>query len=279
MKQRPGKPSRKSDRKGSIRTDWSPVAEWYDELVGDSGSEYHQKVVIPGVLRLLAAAQGDAVIDIACGQGVLCRALHGRGICVTGADAAVELIRAARERGPAEIHYEVADAVNLSNFGDGKFDAAACMLAIQNIHPLPPVFSSIGRILKPGGRLVIVMMHPCFRGDKETSWGWDEEAKVQYRRVDRYLIPRKTPIVTHPGSNPDQYTWEFHRPISGYVKAMSQGGLLVDAMEEWASHKKSTSGPKAGAENMAREEIPLFLAIRARKVDGGKKAGAELFGE
>ncbi len=159
-------------------------------------------------------------------------------------------------------------ALNLSNFANDKFDAAACVLAIQNIHPLAPVFNSIARILKPGGRLVMVMMHPCFRGAKETSWGWDEAAKVQYRRIDRYLIPRKTPIVTHPGSNPDQYTWEFHRPISGYIKAMSQGGLLVDAMEEWASHKKSTSGPRAGAENVAREEIPLFLAIRAIKRQG-----------
>jgi ubiquinone/menaquinone biosynthesis C-methylase UbiE len=150
MKQRPGKAPRKSDRKGSIRTDWSPVADWYDELVGDSGSEYHQKIVIPGVLRLLGPVKDERMIDIACGQGVLCRALHERGIRVTGADAAVELIRAARDRGPAEIHYEVADATNLSNFADGKFDAAVCMLAIQNIHPLAPVFSSIGRILKPG---------------------------------------------------------------------------------------------------------------------------------
>jgi ubiquinone/menaquinone biosynthesis C-methylase UbiE len=265
MKRRPDKPFRKPIKRDSIRTDWNPVADWYDELVGDSGSEYHREVVIPGVLRLVAAAPGETVIDVACGQGVLCRALQSRGVRVTGADAAVELIRAARERGPAEIHYEVADALNLSNFADGKFDAAACVLAIQNIHPLPPVFRSIFRILKPNGRLVMVMMHPCFRGAKETSWGWDEAANVQYRRVDRYLIPRKTPIVTHPGSNPDQYTWEFHRPISGYVKALSQAGLCVDAMEEWPSHKKSTSGPRARAENVAREEIPMFLAIRAIK--------------
>ncbi|MGD0462008.1 MAG: class I SAM-dependent methyltransferase [Tepidisphaeraceae bacterium] len=263
MKQ--GKPSRKPNRQDSIGTDWSPVADWYDQLVGDSGSEYHREVVIPGVLRLLAANQGDAVIDVACGQGVLCRALQARGVRVTGADAAVELIRAARQRGPAEIHYEVADARNLSNFAEAKFDAAACVLAIQNIHPLPPVFHSIARTLRPSGRLVIVLMHPCFRGPKETRWGWDESAKVQYRRIDRYLTPRKAPIVTHPGSNPNQYTWAFHRPIGGYVKALSQGGFLVDAMEEWPSHKRSTSGPRAAAENVARQEIPMFLAIRALK--------------
>jgi hypothetical protein len=40
----------------------------------------------------------------------------------------------------------------------------------------------------------------------------------------------------------------------------------VDALEEWPSHKTSTSGPRAPAENVARKEIPMFLAVRAVKV-------------
>jgi ubiquinone/menaquinone biosynthesis C-methylase UbiE len=253
----------KSAEAHSPRTDWGDVADWYDQLVGESGSEYHREVVIPGALRLLAAAAGEAVIDVACGQGVLCRVLQSRGVRVTGVDASEQLIRIARERGPSEIQYQVADARNLSSFAAGKFDAAACVLAIQNIHPPAPVFAGVARILKPRGRLIVVMMHPCFRGAGETSWGWDEKAKVQYRRVDRYLIPRKTPIATHPGSDPGQYTWTFHRPIENYAKAIRQAGLLIDAIEEWPSHKQSTSGPRASAENVARKEIPMFLAIRA----------------
>ncbi len=144
------------------------------------------------------------------------------------------------------------------------------MLAIQNIHPITPVFATVSRLLKPGGRLVLVMMHPCFRGPKETSWGWDAEKKVQFRRVDRYLLPRKTPIVTHPGKDPDIYTWTFHKPIEAYVKALRTAGLLIDAIEEWPSHKTSTSGPRAGAENQSRKEIPMFMAIRAMKIAGVK---------
>jgi ubiquinone/menaquinone biosynthesis C-methylase UbiE len=266
---RPPKSGPKKTDQPSRPTDWGEVAPWYDQLVGDSGSEYHRHIVIPGVLRLLAAAAGESVIDIACGQGVLCRALQAKGIEATGVDAAAELIAAARQRGPGEIHYHIGDARDLSFLPDSRFDAAACMLAIQNIHPLPPVFQSVAKVLKPLGRLVIVMMHPCFRGAKETSWGWDESAKVQYRRIDRYLLPRKSPIVTHPGSNPDQYTWSFHRPIEAYVKALRQSGLLIDAMEEWPSHKNSDSGPRAAAENTSRKEIPLFLAIRAIKAGAG----------
>jgi ubiquinone/menaquinone biosynthesis C-methylase UbiE len=222
--------------------------------------------VLPGVLRLLGLQTGQAALDVACGQGVLCRILRERGVEVTGVDAAAELIRAARERGPADVAYHVADARELGFLPADRFDAATCVLAIQNIHPIQPVFAGAARALRQGGRLVIVMMHPAFRGAKETSWGWDEAERVQYRRVDRYLVPRKSPITTHPGKDPGQYTWTFHKPIESYVKSLRQAGLLVDAIEEWPSHKTSTSGPRAAPENTARKEIPMFMAIRALKL-------------
>jgi ubiquinone/menaquinone biosynthesis C-methylase UbiE len=246
---------------------WSEVADWYDPLVGDAGSEYHRKVILPGALRLLAPQPGERVIDIACGQGVFCRLLAERKIETTGIDAADSMIQAARARGPRTIRYQVADARQSAGLPAAHFHAAACLLAIQNIHPLQPVFETVARLLLPGGRFVMVMTHPCFRGARETSWGWDEKEKIQYRRVDRYLVPRKTPIVTHPGSDPTQYTWTYHRPIEDYAQGLRRAGLLIDALEEWPSHKTSDSGPRAAAENTARKEIPLFLAVRAVKVD------------
>lgn len=249
-------------------TDWGAVAGWYDELVGESGSEYHREVVIPGTLRLLGLRAGNACLDVACGQGVLCRVLHGMGVRATGVDAAEELIRLARERSDPTVRYHAGDARDLSFLPAEAFDAATCILAIQNIHPILPVFQSVYRALRPWGRLVMVMMHPCFRGPKETSWGWDEAKKVQYRRVDRYLVPRKAPIVTNPGKAPDRYTWSFHKPIEAYVKALRNAGLLVDAIEEWTSHKTTKAGPRAAAENASRKEIPLFMGLRAVKVAG-----------
>jgi SAM-dependent methyltransferase len=176
------------------------------------------------------------------------------------------LIVIARQRGPDNIRYQAGDARELANLPAGYFSAAACVLAIQNIHPLPPVFEGVARILKSGGRMVVAMTHPCFRGPGATQWGWDESTGTQYRRVDRYLIPRKEPIITHPGSDPGKYTWSFHRPLEAYVSAMAAAGLAVDALEEWPSHKNSDSGPRAPAENRARKEIPLFLAIGAVKI-------------
>jgi len=260
LKPQPAKPERKST------TDWGGVAEWYDQLVGESGSEYHREVVLPGVVRLLHPKPGETMLDVAAGQGVLARLLHERGIEMTGVDAARELIAVARQRSDPAIQYHVADARELGFLDENSFDAATCVLAIQNINPIQPVFDGVARALKPGGRFVIAMMHPAFRGSKETSWGWDQAREVQYRRVDRYLLPRKSPIITHPGKTPDVYTWSFHKPIEAYVKALRNARLLIDALEEWPSHKTSNPGPRAAAENAARKEIPMFLAIRAIKV-------------
>jgi ubiquinone/menaquinone biosynthesis C-methylase UbiE len=251
------------------KTDWSNVADWYDDLVGLEGSDYHRHVVLPGTLRLLGDPKGKSVLDLACGQGVLCRQLQQLGATVTGIDGAGPLIAAAKGHGPADIKYLVGDARELEKLkplAGQQFDAVTCLLAIQNIHPIHPVFQSVATLLKPGGVVIVVMMHPAFRGPKETHWQWTDDQQVQYRRVDRYLLPRKSPITTNPGKRDGRYTWTFHKPIEAYVKSMVKAGLLLSGLEEWPSHKQSQPGPRAAAENTAREEIPMFLALRGAKL-------------
>jgi 2-polyprenyl-3-methyl-5-hydroxy-6-metoxy-1,4-benzoquinol methylase len=275
MKAKPNRPRKPANhaggdrhraRKAGPQTDWAGVADWYDQLVGDKGSEYQQEVVFPGVLRLLGPVAGENILDLACGQGAFCRLLREKDAQVTGIDAARPLIQVAQQRSDPAIRYRVADALRLTEMSElaGRFDAVVCVLAIQNINPLDPIFQGVAACLAPGGRFVLAMMHPAFRGPHYTSWGW-EEHKVQYRRVDRYLLPRKEPIVTNPGKDATRFTWTFHRPLQTYIKSLARAGLLVNSLEEWPSHKQSEPGPRAKAENTARKEIPLFMAIRAVK--------------
>ena len=72
------------------------------------------------------------------------------------------------------------------------------------------------------------------------------------------------PIITPPMNTSKVYTLTHHRPLQEYFKELSKSGLWVDALEEWNSHKNSQPGKRSRAENRARKEIPLFLAVRAR---------------
>jgi hypothetical protein len=50
------------------------------------------------------------------------------------------------------------------------------------------------------------------------------------------------------------------------VKALAKAGFAVTNLEEWVSHKKSDSGPRAAEENRARKEIPMFMYLEARMI-------------
>lgn len=258
------------------RSDWNHVADWYDDLIEDRVSDHHEQVLIPGALRLLDLAPGMRVLDVACGQGAFCRRLSSMGVHAVGVDAAERLIDFARaasnkERTSANAEYHVGDARALAGLGLANFDRATCIMALMNIEPLAPVFAGVAKALKPGGLFVSILLHPAFRQPGQTSWGWDagKAGHTQYRRVDRYLGASQQAIVMNPGAvasgKAPVTTLTFHRPMQDYVRAMAEAGLLVDALEEWPSGRRSEPGPRAEAENLARREIPMFLCVRARK--------------
>jgi RluA family pseudouridine synthase len=254
-------------------TSWNQVAEWYDTLLEDKGSDHYEQVILPGAIELLDAKKDMSVLDVACGQGILCRRLATMGARVTGVDAAPKLIEAARARS-REITYHVADARDLGALKLSGFDRASCIMALSNFDPLDPALEAIASALKPGGVFVAVITHPCFRVPGESHWGWDDKAKRQFRRTDAYLTPFKRDIQMHPGKaatgkrGGEVSTPTFHRPIGAYVHALSRAGLLITDLREWPSRRAASSGPRAPEENRVRVEIPLFLGIRAVRAGG-----------
>jgi len=251
---------------------WDPVAAWYDKLVGESGSDYHQKVILPAALRMLSPQAGESIIDVCCGQGVLIRPLLDAGVArYLGLDASPRLIAAAQSRHGKEprVSFVTADACLRGAWADASHDAAACVMAVHDVADATALFSNISRSLKPDGRAVLVMMHPCFRVPKKTHWGWDGDQKIQYRRIDAYGTALEIPITTHPGMDCSEHTVFHHRSLAELLSAMGSGGLAVTACEELYSHRRSQgTGPFSKAEHRAAEEIPVFLALKAVRCCG-----------
>lgn len=259
----------------AIPTAWDRVARWYDQLVGDEGSDYHRHVILPATLRLLDPQPGEKLLDLCCGQGVLARRLlEYEPACVLAVDASPKLIAAARSRGPKDrrLRYEVNDVTHIGSLPRGEFDAAACVMALQDVADLAGLCANLAQSLRPGGRVVTVMMHPCFRIPRQSNWGWDEAKKTTYRRLDRYATPLEIPIATHPGRDPSTQTLYFHRPLADYLNALGGAGLAVMACEELLSHRRSESGRRRRGEHRAAREFPVFLALKLMRSGVGESA-------
>lgn len=125
---------------------------------------------------LVEAAQvqpGMRVLDIACGTGEpaisLAALLAGNGE-VVGVDLAAAPLKIAEERaahrGLTNVSFQQADAHHLA-FADASFDCIASRLGVMFLSDLPRALSEMRRVLKPAGRVTLLvwgsMDQPYFR--------------------------------------------------------------------------------------------------------------------
>jgi ubiquinone/menaquinone biosynthesis C-methylase UbiE len=255
-------------KKTKENSSWESVSGWYDKVVGSKGHYYHENVILPRLCTILNIrdAKSTSLLDLACGQGILSRNIP-KDTAYVGVDASKSLIESAKKIKVSPTHtFFVQDLTKNLDLQKKDFDVATIILALQNIPDALQVMKNANKHLKEGASFIIVLNHPCFRIPRQTSWQVDEEKKIQYRRVDRYLSPLTIPIQAHPsqGSKSAQ-TFSYHRSLSDYSYMLKEAGFVIAEIQEWCSDKQST-GSKAKMENRCREEIPMFLAIVAKKL-------------
>lgn len=246
-------------------TSWENVEKWYSSLVGEEGHYYHQSLILPNTLHLLKISEKHplSVLDLGCGQGIFSRVLP-KNTTYVGIDASSSLIHQAKHlcKNP-HFQFIEADATQKLPLEKKDFDYAIFILSLQNMEHPEKAIENASRHLKKGGKLLIILNHPCFRIPRQSSWGVDPENKMQYRRINRYMSKMKIPIqMNQKKPSPSSLTYSFHHPLSDYVHFLSKNHFSITEMQEWCSDKAST-GAKKKMEDRARNEFPLFLAILA----------------
>jgi SAM-dependent methyltransferase len=240
------------------------VADWYQGWVGENGSIHHRTLAIPAVLDLLDLQPNEHILDIGAGPAPLAPFIAEAASAYTGVDASPKLLQFARTHHGHIGRFLLWDARRLADspLRAHSFNAVVFLLSIQDMDPLDDVIASAAWALKPDGRLIILMTHPCFRVPRQSGWGWDEGRKLQYRRIDHYLTPLPVPMKAYSGRDRG-VTRSFHRPLGQYINALANHGLLIERMDEIPA---LIDTPRNTAEARSRREIPLFLGLRARNV-------------
>lgn len=246
-------------------TSWGKVASWYNEMLEAEGT-FQKDVILPNLKRLLDIKKGETVLDLACGTGFFSREFFTLGAKVIGVDVGKDLIEIAQKNSPKPIQYVISSADDLNFILKNFVDTIVIVLAIQNIENVNGVLKECKRVLKPKGKIVLVLNHPAFRVPKSSDWGFDEESMIQYRRIDAYLSEKQVKIEMHPGEDKSIKTISFHRPLQYYFKMFSKNNFAVTKMEEWISNRIGPKGRKFVASEKARKEIPLFLFLEIKNI-------------
>lgn len=255
-------------RRSRYPTSWEPVARWYRGWSGPDGSYHHRELAIPAVLSLMELQPGQQLLDLGAGAGVLAPFVARAGAAYTGIDLSETLIRTARRTHGAHGRFLVGDVRTLPRLPyprAASFDVAVFLLSIQDMEPLDAVLASAAWSVRPGGRIVLLMTHPCFRVPRQSGWGHDQRRNLHYRRIDRYLTPLAVPMKRY-SDGQNGATRTFHRPLETYINELSAHGMVVDQLREIPLTNPSASSAPSRAIEHPNPDIPLFLGLRARKL-------------
>ena len=199
---------------------------------------------------------GHRTIDIGCGEGRLTRCLKELGHNVIGIDTSPSLIAAARELDPS-VDVRLADAAALP-FDDASADLAIAFISLHDINAMPTAVREAARVLQPGGRFCIAIVHPINSAGRFETTDGDEPArfviKGSYLGTFSYsdAVERDGLSVTFHSQ---------HRPIESYFLALEEAGLVVEALREPRVPDRMVKTDRG----RRWQRVPLFLHLRARR--------------
>ncbi len=184
----------------------------------------------------LGLRPGERVLDVGAGTGVSTEELGRSGAFAVGADLSVGMLEVGRQARPV-VPLLAGDALRLP-FADGVFDAVTISFALRNVVDAEAALRELGRITRPGGRLVVCeFSHPV---------------NAAFRTVYLQYLMRSLPAVARQvSSNPEAYVY-----LAESIRAWpDQAGLAA---------RIAAAGPwtRVGWRNLTGGVVALHRATR-----------------
>jgi ubiquinone/menaquinone biosynthesis C-methylase UbiE len=215
---------------------YDDVAKWYDAEFATTELGLSARRI---VLRLLGDGPGR-LLDVGCGGGAHAAAFAEQGWTVSGVDLSPAQLELARARGVEVVE---ADAAALP-FEDESFDAAVSIFTHTDVDDFTAVVREAARVLRRGGRLVYLGVHPCFVGPHAFVHDRDvPELHPGYRDTSH-----RTEAPGIWGEGIRAKVGATHLPLGLFLNTFIDAGLVFEHIEE----------PEG-------RDYPHIVALRARR--------------
>jgi SAM-dependent methyltransferase len=196
-------------------TDYDTFAHAYTvENEANLFNAYYER---PAMLDLAGDVAGRRILDVGCGSGPLSAAMRARGAVVSGADVSAAMVDLARQRLGEDADLQVADLAAPLPFADAEFDDVVASLVLHYLEDWAGPLSELHRVLKPGGRLLVSVNHPC-------------TYPIVHPEADYFAVTRYSEDYTFDG----QVAWLtfWHRPLHAMAEAFTGAGFRITAISE-----------------------------------------------
>ena len=234
---------------------WEDHAGWWQREFTDGADPEYTEQILPLAAEWLAGHR--RILDVGTGEGQLARPASTAGAWVVGVDPTeAQVVEAARRGGGPRYVRSGAEALP---FRSGAFDAVVACLVFEHIDDVDSAIGEVARVLDAGGRFVFFLNHPLIQ---TPGSGWIDDQILdppeQYWRIGPYLPEAATLEQVNKGV----FIRFVHRPLSRYVNALADAGLVLERMVEPA--------PPPGFLARAPEypdaaTVPRLLLLVARK--------------
>jgi 2-polyprenyl-3-methyl-5-hydroxy-6-metoxy-1,4-benzoquinol methylase len=230
------------------RERWQANSEYWVKVIRERRDRYRTEVTDPALLDAVGPCEGLRVLDAGCGEGYLARELAARGAEVVGADSCRGLVTAAataRRPGTAAASRPGAAtaftcaSVDALPLRDETFDLVVCNHLFSHLHDPAPAIGEFARVLRRGGRLVILTLHPCFytaSSERGATGGIPAAAYFTRRGVDQHFDVdglRSPAMIT-----------SWLRPLEFYATTLRETGfVLADLREPRPTDEQRESDP------------------------------------
>jgi SAM-dependent methyltransferase len=191
---------------------------------------------------------GASTLEIGCGEGRISRELTDLGHRVTATDLSPSLLAAAEKARSAD-RYQVADATDLP-FDDDAFDRVVAYNVLMDVPDMAAAVAEAARVLAPGGRLTVSIVHPFIDRGAFADDGPDAVFEVRGSYFDREHFTG----TEQRGGHVMHFAGWSH-PLHDYTAALTDAGLAVTAVHE----PRPSEAGNGGAVVSRWNRLPLFL--------------------
>jgi DNA gyrase subunit B len=212
-------------------------------------------VIAQMTIDLLDAGPTDHVLDVACGTGLVSKLFHGRVGKLTGLDLTAEMA----ELGRPFLDELVLGSAHEMPFDDGTFDRVVCRQGIQFMNDARAL-SEMFRVLKPGGRVLIVNL--CAYGEDD--------------RIEYYEILRLR--------NPARCNFYLRSDLSallsgvGFDPVVIHDHVSVEDVDVWSANGAISEQRREGIRSVYRHASTEFSELHAAQVSDDRIVDHMLFG-